>query len=243
MAAFMVPDRLLVVIDVNDPLTKDKEFYLSLKYSPFVNGLDEMSERNRRQILKRDKHKDAAEDVLVRKFVIDVDPDYIGDFILQFVANPEAQRQFNFVDFGMGPLLPHDVEPEEVIAEALHEARNNGTLINARAEGKDLDEVVKQVIEEHMNEYEEGLTHTFELRSGEKIEDSPMIRMLNDENPYDTSDDEDQDEDGNDPEDKSEDELPKSGDPDGESQMEDDSEDLEMEGNVFVIKPTTRTVH
>lgn len=238
MPATPIPDRIIVLIDINDPLTRDKDFCLSIKYSPFVNGFSEISERNRRLITKRDKNKDAAEDYFVRKFTIDVDPNYWTDFFFQFVANPESQRYLSYLDFDTGPLLPPNTDPEEVVAEALQAARDDGTFERARAEGKDMDETVEHVIKEHMSEFEEGLTEVFELRSGEKFKEDPMLRMLNDENPYDLQEDPD-DEDAVAPDQVEE----AKADPEAESKLDDDTEELELEGNVFVIKPTTRTVH
>ena len=52
------PDKILILIDVHDPLTYDKDFTRSIKYSPYVLGASEFSDRNRRHIVERDADED-----------------------------------------------------------------------------------------------------------------------------------------------------------------------------------------
>lgn len=233
------PDRIFVIIDVRDPLTRDKEFYNALKYSPYVNGVDEMSERNRRLILKRDRGLSDEDNVLARHFIIDVEVSCFGEFFLQFVCNPEQRRSLNFVDYDTGPMVPPNTDMDEIIEETMQDARTSGRLEEARASGRGLDEAIQEIMDERLEEFEHGLTHILKLSSGSKFEDHIIDRMLNDEDP------------GDDPDDDYEDDAENTAKPtpdaepeiaDAESAMDEAVEELERTGDFF-IATTNTTVH
>lgn len=228
-----LPNRIFVIIDVRDPLTRDKEFYNALKYSPYVNGLDEMSERNRRLVLKRDKGVSEEETPMARHFIIDVEVSCFGEFFLQFVCNADQRRTLAFVDYDTGPMVPPNTDMEDIIAETMQDARNDGILAEARASGRDLDDVIQEIMDERFEEFEHGLTHILRLTSGEKFTEPVLSRMLNDEDP-----EEGEDEDGPEAE-AAADPEPVS---DAESAMDEAVEEFNLSGDFIISSPNT-TVH
>jgi len=139
-SSFRQPDRIFVLVDIDDPITYDKEFQRALQYSPFVAGASEMSPRNRKLLRARSEVQD---ELFINKFIIEVFVDKMGDFIMWFVPNPETQRSLIFRKLHWeGP----DIEdiPDEVLKQM-------------EEDGVDPEEAIDE---------EQELLHVYELQSG-----------------------------------------------------------------------------
>jgi hypothetical protein len=222
------PNKVLVAIDVMDELTFDREFVRSIKYSPYVMDCSEMSARNRKAVINRDREADPKEP-LINKFIIELYPDKFGDFAAQFLANPERQRTLTFLDY--------DIE--------------------GRDEDEVPDEVVKFVEEQDLDMDEilgdDQVTYIYQLATGPEIDfgdddddggeypDLKMDRVTSEE----SEDDEEQESKASDPsvllvedlDDGDEEDEEDEGSDIGEDreEMEDRIEDLTMSGQAFVI--------
>jgi hypothetical protein len=135
-----LPDTLLVLIDIDDPLTYDKEFQRMAKYCPYVCGGSEMSPRNRKVVRERKVNPDP---LFANKFILEVFVDKFGDFATMFLANPLTQRSLIFRKLHWsGPDIT-DI-PDSVLKEM-------------EQDGVDPEEYLIE---------EQDLTHIYELTSG-----------------------------------------------------------------------------
>jgi hypothetical protein len=107
------PSKIFVLVDIDDPLTYDKDFQRSIQYSPYVANSSEMSVRNRKLLRAR---KDIDDELFTNKFLIEIFVDKFGDFVASFLPNAETQRTLIFRKYHWdGP----DIEdiPEDVLKQ------------------------------------------------------------------------------------------------------------------------------
>lgn len=106
---FRDADTVVILIDIDDPLTYDKEFVRTVRYSPFSAGGTSINEANRNSI--RDMSEDDDDDIFANKFVIEIFPDKFGDFISYIMANENSQRILIFREYSNG--IPGEDEEDE----------------------------------------------------------------------------------------------------------------------------------
>lgn len=148
-------DTIIVLVDINDPLTYDKEFVKSIRYSPYVAGGTEISTSSRKAI-KAQRHK--LEPLHVDKFVIEVYTDKFGDFVSQFLANETHQRSLIYREFRVSEIEEQDIP---------NSAREF-------AESHNLD--VHDLLED-----EAEVVHIYELKSGPSLEEDGTSKVDEDE--------------------------------------------------------------
>jgi hypothetical protein len=138
-----LPDMLLVLIDIDDPITYDKEFQRSIRYSPYVCGSSEMSPRNRKVLRAK---KESPDPLFENKFILEILVDKFGEFAAWILPNPMTQRSLIFRKLHWsGPDIT-DI-PEAVLKEM-------------EQEGADPEEYLME---------EQELTHIYELTSGSAL--------------------------------------------------------------------------
>jgi len=137
-------DQIIVLVDINDPMTFDKEFIRSVRYSPFVAGGTEMSERGRKSVRA---YSDSVSELYKDKFILEIFTDKFGDFAAHFLANDVDQRALIYRGFRW-----EGVDDEDIPEEAYELAKEKGIDI------------------EEMIEDDQTLIHVYELSTGPKAE-------------------------------------------------------------------------
>jgi hypothetical protein len=100
-------DQLLVLIDVDDPATRDTEFLGYLRYGGFVKRMAEFSEENR--ALARE-----MEGILANKFAVELYMDKFTDFLFRCLPSQEVRRSLTFKTFYMSLDPDEDIEDGEL---------------------------------------------------------------------------------------------------------------------------------
>lgn len=135
-------DQVFVLVDIDDPLTFDREFQQQIRYSPFVAGGQEFNEANRKAI----RSQKEVEELYQNKFILEVYTDKVGEFMQTFLVNTQHQRAIVFresrYDYSSVERIPADilemaaeegVDPEDLMKEQalrvyVYELKSGGPL-------------------------------------------------------------------------------------------------------------------
>lgn len=112
-ATFNEVSRIIVLIDIEDPLTKDKDFKGLIKYGLFARTASEFSDKNR-ALIRSEADGDKVTD---SKFTLEIYTDRLADFVQACMVSDKYQRALIFqrIDYIQPPPdVLEDVLPEHL---------------------------------------------------------------------------------------------------------------------------------
>lgn len=112
MRSYELVDEILVLVDIDDPMTHELEFHNRVRYGGFARGCSQLSERNRELI------REAAKDPLMpeafhRKFIIEVFTDKLVEMMQALVFSKETSRSLTYLGTIMKTLMPEGLDEED----------------------------------------------------------------------------------------------------------------------------------
>lgn len=169
---FRDADTVLVLIDVNDPMTYDKEFVNGIKYSPFCAGGTEICEQNRKAIGQMSEN-DA--DIYANKFVIEVFPEKLGDFAAHFLPNECSQRSLTFRTYQRED-EDEEFNIEEDMMIAVFEMSSGPALLNM-PEDDDEDEDQDSDESDEESEDDDSEVQVYDFTKKHKAKDEVAVEL------------------------------------------------------------------
>jgi hypothetical protein len=112
-ATYNEVSRIMILVDIEDPLTRDKDFKALIKYGLFARSASEFSDKNR-AFVRSEADGDKVTDL---KFNIEIYTDRLSDFVQACMVSDKYQRALIFqrIDYIQPPPeVLEDVPPEHL---------------------------------------------------------------------------------------------------------------------------------